>query len=332
MAAKRNRLGKKQRLARQEKRRQDEAAAANAAAVDSATKIYWPHGKNEAASAPAGAPPAAQSSQASNQAAGKTNNETHDRKTIARIEKRKVNTTPILPNISKSHKVADSAHSQRKPRPKKASRAEFSDLQRRVKLMELHIHDIADSFLKHHGAGQLALDNVRRLITSFNAALALGSEMSAKADRALAKAETVASELAGTKAEAATVRAETASLRAETVKQDEKVDRLQEALGEMYGAIGELSRLGEETSVSLAKAQLDLKGMGEKNQQTHRMLEEDQKVTLEMQRKLETDMYAMKAQMDALQQQVELMQKTDDTKAEKGQGGWKGRLRSRGNK
>ncbi|KAF3808641.1 hypothetical protein GCG54_00006507 [Colletotrichum gloeosporioides] len=309
MAAKRNRLGKKQRLARQEKRRQDEAAAANATAVDSATKVYWPHGKNEGPSAPAEAPSAAQNSQTSKQTAGKTNNETHDRKTIARIEKPK-----------------------RKPRPKKTSRAEFSDLQRRVKLMELHIHDIADSFLKHHGAGQLALDNVRRLITSFNAALALGSEMSAKTDLALAKAETVASELADIKAETAAVRAETASVQADTAKQDGKVDRLQEALGEMRGAISELSRLGEETSLSLAKAQLDLKGMGKKEQQTNRTLEEDQKATIEMQRKLETDMYAMKAQMDALQQQVESMQKTDETKVEKGQGGWKGRLRSRGNK
>lgn len=182
---------------------------------------------------------------------------------------------------------------QRKKQATKIARTEFEDTQRRVRLMELHINDVADAYLKEKGTGQHAWDKIMEVGSKFHAALRLGTQIDAKAQSALSRVEALGSEMA--------------AMRTETTKKDEKMETMQESMEEMCGVVAELSRKVE-------------------------VLETAPRAASETLVKEKADMEAMKAQMDTLKELFEKMQKTDDKKVEKGQGGWKGRLRSRGNK
>ncbi|KAI8223976.1 hypothetical protein K4K54_005617 [Colletotrichum sp. SAR 10_86] len=278
MAGKRNRLGKKQRLQRQERKRREEAAASTDAAAKSGANLFFPHAKpaDIAASTFSPIPTFRPGTSAySGQTGGETvveqaGEDAKGRKVTVRIEKAK-----------------------RKKQATKIARAEFEDTKRRVRLMELHINDVAEAYLKEKGTGQHAWDKIMEVGSKLNAALRLGAQVDAKAQSALSTVEALGSEMA--------------AMRTGATKTDGKMEMMQEFMDEMRGAVAELSHKVE-------------------------ALETAPRAENEMPVKEKADMEAMKAQIDALKDLFEKMQKTGNAKAEKGQGGWKGRLRSRGKK
>ncbi|KAJ0367063.1 hypothetical protein COL26b_011417 [Colletotrichum chrysophilum] len=268
MAGKRDRLGKKQRLQRQERRRCEEAAKKlpppQTRPQNIVASTFFPMPSFRAGAS-------AYSGQTADETvAEQTGEDVKGRKVTVRIEKAK-----------------------RKKQATKIARAEFEDTKRRVRLMELHINDVAEAYLKEKCTGQQAWDKIMEVGSKLNAALRLGTQVDAKAQSALSKVEALGSEMAAMRTGATTI--------------DEKMEMMQESMNEIRGAVAELSRKVE-------------------------ALETAPRAANEMLVKEKADMEAMKAQIDTLKELFEKMQKTDGTKVEKGQGGWKGRLRSRGNK